>query len=146
MERLRSFLRRRRQHLLTEDCTRIYHLSGVNQVHRDAEISQVALHLGPISAMDAAVFGRYARKDGACRAVGATANLDSSCARRPEQTAGPDGETGFQVEQRNWGRKDVSLWKLFDKRSPIQGFLSASSRSTAAMPSANSGESLFGLV
>ena len=39
-------------------------------------------------------------KDGACCKVGATANLDSSCARRPGAAAGRDGETGFQVEQR----------------------------------------------
>jgi hypothetical protein len=34
-------------------------------------------------------------------AVGATANLDSSCARRPGAAAGRDEETGFQIEQRN---------------------------------------------
>jgi len=33
--------------------------------------------------------------------VGATANLDSSCARRLCNTAGRGEETGFQVEQRN---------------------------------------------
>ena len=38
----------------------------------------------------------------ACRKVGATANLDSSCARRLCDTAGRGEETGFQVEQRNW--------------------------------------------
>ena len=37
----------------------------------------------------------------ACRKVGATANLDSSCARRPGAAAGRDEETGFQIEQRN---------------------------------------------
>src|SRR5450755_2758221 len=37
----------------------------------------------------------------ACRKVGATANRDSSCARRPERSAGRDEETGFQIEQRN---------------------------------------------
>src|SRR4029077_12896100 len=40
-------------------------------------------------------------KGGACRKVGATANLDSSCARRRKQSAGRDEETGFQIEQRN---------------------------------------------
>src|ERR1700738_2264267 len=40
-------------------------------------------------------------KLGACRKVGATANLDSSCARRPGAAAGRDEETGFQIEQRN---------------------------------------------
>jgi len=44
--------------------------------------------------------------------VGATANLDSSCARRLCNTAGRDEETGFQVEQRNRSRKQESssLW------------------------------------
>ena len=37
--------------------------------------------------------------------VGATANLDGSCARRLSNTAGRDGETGFQAEQRNRSRK-----------------------------------------
>jgi hypothetical protein len=40
-------------------------------------------------------------KGGACREVGATANLDSSCARRRERSAGRDEETGLQIEQRN---------------------------------------------
>jgi hypothetical protein len=40
-------------------------------------------------------------KLGAYRKVGATANLDSSCARRPGAAAGRDEETGFQIEQRN---------------------------------------------
>src|SRR5262249_1056932 len=44
-------------------------------------------------------------KRGARGKVGATANLDSSCARRLCNTAGRDGETGFQVEQRNRSRK-----------------------------------------
>ena len=44
--------------------------------------------------------------------VSATANLDSSCARRLCNTAGRDEETGFQVEQRNRSRKEESssLW------------------------------------
>src|SRR5438445_13212549 len=29
-------------------------------------------------------------------------NLDGSCARRHERSAGRDEETGFQIEQRNW--------------------------------------------
>ena len=41
-------------------------------------------------------------KAGVRRKVGATANLDSSCARRRCNTAGRGEETGFQVEQRNW--------------------------------------------
>jgi hypothetical protein len=40
-------------------------------------------------------------KLGACRKVGATANLDSSCARRRQRTAGRDEETGFEIEERN---------------------------------------------
>ena len=40
--------------------------------------------------------------------VSATANLDSSCARRLCNTAGRDEETGFQVEQRNRSRKEES--------------------------------------
>jgi len=34
-------------------------------------------------------------KGGACRKVGATANLDSFCARRRERSAGRDEETGL---------------------------------------------------
>ena len=34
-----------------------------------------------------------------CRKVGAAANLDSSCARRRQRTAGRDEETGFEIEQ-----------------------------------------------
>ena len=44
----------------------------------------------------------WAGKAGVRRKVGATANLDSSCARRLCNTAGRGEETGFQVEQRNW--------------------------------------------
>jgi hypothetical protein len=44
-------------------------------------------------------------KGGVCRKVGATANLDSSCARRLCNTAGRGEETGLQVEQRNRSRK-----------------------------------------
>ena len=40
-------------------------------------------------------------KLGACRKLGAAANLDSSCARRRQRTAGRDEETGFEIEQRN---------------------------------------------
>src|SRR6478735_5016069 len=43
----------------------------------------------------------YGLKLGVCRKVGAAANLDSSCARRRQQTAGRDEETGFEIEQRN---------------------------------------------
>ena len=49
-------------------------------------------------------------RGGACGKIGATANLDSSCARRLCDTAGRGEETGFQVKQRNWdeGRK----WRM----------------------------------
>ena len=40
-------------------------------------------------------------KGGVRRKVGATANLDSSCARRLRNTAGRGEERGLQVEQRN---------------------------------------------
>jgi hypothetical protein len=50
-------------------------------------------------------FTRYGQvwpgKLGACRKLGAAANLDSSCARRRQRTAGRDKETGFEIEQRN---------------------------------------------
>jgi hypothetical protein len=41
-------------------------------------------------------------KDGAWRKVGATADLVTSCARRPERRAARDEETGFQIEQRTY--------------------------------------------
>jgi hypothetical protein len=69
------------------------------------------------------------------RKVGATANLDSSCARRLCNTAGRGEETGHQVEQRNRSRKqerEVAALKPLDKKGPIQGGL-ASIR-TGSMP------------
>ena len=56
--------------------------------------------------------------------VGATANLDSSCARRLCNTAGRGEETGFQIEQRNRSRKQEArkiALKPLDNKSPIQG-------------------------
>ncbi len=56
--------------------------------------------------------------------VGATANLDSSCARRLCNTAGRGEETGFQVEQRNRSRKqerEIAALKPLDNKDPIQG-------------------------
>jgi hypothetical protein len=44
-------------------------------------------------------------KGGVCSKVGATANLDSSCARRLHNTAGRGEETVLQVEQRNRSKK-----------------------------------------
>ena len=56
--------------------------------------------------------------------VGATANLDSSCARRLCNTAGRGEETGFQIEQRNRSRKqerEIAALKPLDNKDPIQG-------------------------
>src|ERR1700730_241247 len=58
----------------------------------------------PIALSDAVVLEAvkvWPGKPGACRKVGATANLDSSCARRRQRAAGRDEETGFEIEQRN---------------------------------------------
>src|SRR5438477_10664203 len=43
---------------------------------------------------------RYGLERAECCKVGATANLDSSCARRRERSADRGEETGFQIEQR----------------------------------------------
>jgi hypothetical protein len=40
-------------------------------------------------------------KAGACRKVGTTANLDSSCARWRERSHGRGDETDFQIEQKS---------------------------------------------
>ena len=56
-------------------------------------------------------------KAGSCRKVGATANLDSSCARRRERSAGRDEETGFQIEQRNDKKERCGALKLLDKKA-----------------------------
>src|SRR5215470_4464630 len=56
--------------------------------------------------------------------VSATANLDSSCARRLCNTAGRGEETGFQVEQRNRSRKqerEIAALKPLDNKDPVQG-------------------------
>ena len=58
----------------------------------------------PIAFDGAAVLG--AVKAQALRVVAEEAtSLDSSCARRLATVAGRDEETGFQIEQRNEGRK-----------------------------------------
>ena len=63
-------------------------------------------------------------KGGVCRKVGATANLDSSCARRLCNTAGRGEETGLQVEQRNRSRKkDAPLRNRLTKKAPYKGGL-----------------------
>jgi hypothetical protein len=61
-------------------------------------------------------------KGGECRKVGATANLDSSCARRPERSAG-------RTKKRALGRtkklmKEEMLRNSLTKKSPIQGNIS----------------------
>src|SRR5580693_9963133 len=61
-------------------------------------------------------------KGRACRKFGATANLDSSCARRPERSAGRDEETGFRSnKESDEGRKDALLLNSLTKKSPIRG-------------------------
>src|SRR5271155_5906221 len=58
------------------------------------------------------------------RKVGATANLDSSCARRLRNTAGRGEETGLQVEQRNRSieqESKIGARKPLDNKDPIQG-------------------------
>jgi hypothetical protein len=84
------------------------------RVHGPTEYKVVARFIAPASGLPsdrhpdrikrAVVLGAvkvWPGKDGACGKVGATANLDSSCARRPERSAGRDEETGFAIEQRN---------------------------------------------
>ena len=46
-----------------------------------------------------------------------TANLDSPCARRLTRHVGQGGETGFQVEQRNWD--EVEKETVMDASNPI---------------------------
>ena len=60
-------------------------------------------------------------KGGVRRKVGASANLDSSCARRLCNTAGRGEETELQVEQRNRSRTMCPALKPLDKKGPIQG-------------------------
>src|SRR5258706_12206345 len=57
-----------------------------------------------------------------CRKVGATANLDSFCAHRPQRCAGRDEETDFEIKSRNRRRKKMrGPGKFLDKESAIQG-------------------------
>jgi hypothetical protein len=61
-------------------------------------------------------------KGEACRKVGATANLDSFCAHRPQRCAGRDEETDFEIKSRNRRRKKMrGPGKFLDKESAIQG-------------------------
>jgi transposase len=60
-------------------------------------------------------------KGGACRKFGATANLDSSCARRPGRSAGRDEETGFRSnKETDEGRKDAPLLNSLTKKAPYK--------------------------
>jgi hypothetical protein len=47
-------------------------------------------------------------KGEACRKVGATANLDSFCAHRPQRCAGRDEETDFEPTK----EKDARPWQI----------------------------------
>ena len=76
--------------------------------------------------------------------VGATANLDSSCARRLCNTAGRGEETGFQVEQRNRSRKqerEIAALKPLDNKDPIQG-ASGSNREAESTDAPETGDCL----
>ena len=68
---------------------------------------------------------RYGLERAECCKVGATANLDSSCARRRERSAGRDEETGFQIEQRNRRRKEDAppSRNSLTKKAPYKGGL-----------------------
>ena len=59
-------------------------------------------------------------KGGVCRKVGATANLDSSCARRLCDTAGRGKETGLRSNKETDQERCAAL-KPLDKKGPIQG-------------------------
>jgi hypothetical protein len=61
-------------------------------------------------------------KGGACRKVGVTANLDSSCARRLERVRIGTKKRALQIEQRNWRRKKCgALPNLLDKKASYKG-------------------------
>ena len=92
-------------------CARVHHGSGLRG---PAEYKVAARMIAPESGLpsdrhpdrlESAVvleaFKVWPGKGRACCKVGATANLDSSCARRRERSAGRDEETGFQIEQKN---------------------------------------------
>jgi hypothetical protein len=52
-------------------------------------------------------------KGEACRKVGATANLDSFCAHRPQRCAGRDEETDFEIKSRKPTKeKDARPWQI----------------------------------
>jgi hypothetical protein len=59
-------------------------------------------------------------KGRACRKAGATANLDSSCARRPERSAGRDEETGLRSNKETDERTKDALPCRNSLTGPIQ--------------------------
>jgi len=59
-------------------------------------------------------------KGGVRRKVGASANLDSSCARRLCNIAGRGEETELQVEQRNRSRQCAPLKNRLTKKAPYK--------------------------
>ncbi len=61
-------------------------------------------------------------KGEACRKIGATANLDSFCAHRPQRCAGRDEETDFEIKSRNRRRKRcAALANSLTKKAPYKG-------------------------
>ena len=71
-------------------------------------------------------------KLGACRKVGAAANLDSSCARRRQRTAVRDEETALRSNKKtDEGQKICRSCELLDKKIPIPRELWRSSASAA---------------
>jgi putative SOS response-associated peptidase YedK len=69
----------------------------------------------------AAFAGIWTGKGGVCRKVGATANLDSSCARRLERSADRDEETAFRSNKETGEEKKGALPNLLDKKAPYKG-------------------------
>jgi hypothetical protein len=61
-------------------------------------------------------------KGEACRKVGATANLDSFCAHRPQRCAGRDEETDFEIDQEtDEGKRCAALANSLTKKAPYKG-------------------------
>jgi hypothetical protein len=57
-----------------------------------------------------------------CRKVGATANLDSFSAHRPQQCAGRDEETDFEIKSRtDEGKRSAALANSLTKKAPYKG-------------------------
>ena len=61
-------------------------------------------------------------KGDACREVGATANLDGSCARRREQSTGRDEERAFRSnKETDEGKRCAALANSLTKKAPYKG-------------------------